>query len=234
MFRQTIVYYFTMGLEKFKELFGKGESTEENSVISGSTIPSVSSGELPSTEIPAGLPGATNAPGGFEGALDTLAELAPTRKEVFNVSRNIYTYGDAAAVCKAFGADLATFEQMKKAHENGADWCNYGWIQGQMAVFTTQKSTYEKLQKGSPEQRMACGMPGVNGGFWDNPDLRFGVNCYGVKPSKKATDELGAASVQFPPSAEEIEFDRKVQRFRDQIDTITVLPWNRQIWTTDP
>ena len=27
-----------------------------------------------------------------------------------------------------------------------------------------------------------CGKPGLNGGYFSNPQLKFGVNCYGVKP----------------------------------------------------
>ena len=34
------------------------------------------------------------------------------RKQVFNVSENDYTYEEARAVCKAYGGDLATLEQM--------------------------------------------------------------------------------------------------------------------------
>jgi hypothetical protein len=144
---------------------------------------------------------------------------------VFNISQNIYTYYDAPAVCKAFNSTLATYDQLKEAHNSGADWCNYGWIEGQQAVFPTQKSTYEKLQRGKPELRKSCGKPGINGGFFDNPELRFGVNCYGVRPAKNIEEE---SQVAIPPSADEIEFDKKVQRYRDNIDKITIMPFSNQ------
>ena len=177
----------------------------------------------PPSERTPGLPGATNSSflpsfGGSGG-----------NGQVFNVSRNIYTYSDASAVCSAMGAELATFEQVKEAQEKGADWCNYGWVKGQMAVFPTQKDTYEKLQKGSAEYRNACGKPGVNGGFFDNPDLRFGVNCYGPKPAQNAVSELNGG-VDLPPTAEMIEYDKKVQQFREQLTTTTVLPFRRGQW----
>jgi hypothetical protein len=145
---------------------------------------------------------------------------------VYNISENIYTYHDAAAVCKAFNGELATYEQVKEAHANGADWCNYGWIKGQQAVYPTQKKTWEKLQKGSPEFAKSCGKPGVNGGRFDNPELRFGVNCYGVRPPKSAQDEDVEFQAALPPSADEIEFDKKVQHYRDNISNIAVLPFN--------
>jgi hypothetical protein len=73
--------------------------------------------------------------------------------------------------------------------------------------------------------------PGVNGGFFDNPELRFGVNCYGVKPPRNATDELLESQVALPPTTAEIEFDKKVQKFREQLNTITVLPFHKGQWT---
>ena len=71
----------------------------------------------------------------------------------------------------------------------------------------------------------------MNGGYFDNPDLRFGVNCFGKKPAKTDTDELNQSSVALPQSAEEIEFEKRVQRFRDQLNTLTVLPFSRGKWT---
>ncbi len=100
-----------------------------------------------------------------------------------------------------------------------------------MALYPTQKSTWEKLQKGSPEYRSACGRPGVNGGYFDNPELRFGVNCYGVKPPRSETDELLESQVALPPSTGEIEYEKKVMKFREQLNTITVLPFSRGKWT---
>jgi hypothetical protein len=189
----------------------------------------VTQASMSKSELPSGIPGARAAENTLGGIKDS---LFPSRKEVFNVSRNIYTYEDALPVCKALGAELATFEQVQDAHKRGADWCNYGWVKGQMAVFPTQQETWEKLQAGPVAYKNACGKPGLNGGFFDNPELRFGVNCYGTRPDRKSTDELlsenGAA---LPPTPEEIDFDRKVQKFREQLDTMVVLPWNKGRWT---
>ena len=181
----------------------------------------------PSDSRPSGMPGATESSNGVASALESLIKPG---KEVFNVSKNIYTFHDASAVCSALGAELATYDQVQEAYHNGADWCNYGWVKGQMAVYPTQKATWTKLQKGAPEFRDACGRPGINGGFFDNPELRFGVNCYGPRPPKSATDELLESQVALPPSTEEIEYDKKVQKFREQLSTISVLPFNRGQW----
>jgi hypothetical protein len=175
---------------------------------------------------PPGMPGATDGNPFFSSM-----SIGGPKKEVFNVSRNIYTYTDAAAVCDAMGAELANYDQIQEAQNKGADWCNYGWTKGQMALFPTQKSTWEKLQKGPAEYRSACGRPGINGGFFDNPELRFGVNCFGVKPPRNATDELLESQVALPPTPDQIEFDKKVQKYREQMNTITVLPFHKGQWT---
>jgi len=107
--------------------------------------------------------------------------ISPDDKEVFNVNNNIYTYEDSPAVCKAYNARLATPEEVHKAFTNGADWCNYGWTQGQVALFPTQKATFDRMHTIEGHEH-DCGVVGVNGGYFQNPDLQFGVNCYGKKP----------------------------------------------------
>ncbi len=181
---------------------------------------------IPAADRPAGMPGSVHVSSMPDEANDTLLG----KKEVFNISKNIYTFNDAAAVCAAVGAELATYDQVKAAYDLGADWCNYGWVKGQMAIYPTQKATWEKLQKGAPEFRNACGQPGVNGGYFDNPELRFGVTCYGVKPAQKASDELLDSQVALPQSAAELEFEKQVQRFRDQMDTAAIMPFHKGKW----
>jgi hypothetical protein len=206
------VYIYDQTKMMYNSYFGKSES-----------VPEEAKKNLKPSERPGGMPGASEA-----SMMETIGERLPQRHEVFNVSRNIYTYNDAPAVCRALGADLATYEQVKEAYDNGADWCNYGWVKGQMAVYPTQKETFEKLQKGPESSKGSCGAVGINGGYFDNPDLRFGVTCYGMKPSKLQTDAI-ANEIALPKSADEIEFDKKVQRFRDQMDEMTVLPFSRGV-----
>jgi hypothetical protein len=231
IYHKTVGYYVEIGWSRLASLLsGKtqvdvevgDDENSDNPLASLKLLDKPPSlGLPPPSERTPGLPGASNSslfPSGSGGG-----------GQVFNVSRNIYTYSDASAVCSAMNAELATFEQVKEAQEKGADWCNYGWVKGQMAVFPTSKDTYEKLQKGPAEHRNACGKPGINGGFFDNPDLRFGVNCYGPKPAQNATSELNNG-VDLPPTAEMIEYDKKVQKFREQLTTTTVLPFRRGQW----
>jgi hypothetical protein len=213
---------------KLKSLLGIDQSKDSGGIDVG--YPPSSEHSLPFTpeERPSGMPGAKEQPGFLSRAMDRFSRKD---MEVFNVSRNLYTYDEAAPLCKALGAELATYEDIVDAQKNGADWCNYGWTKGQMAVFPTSDQTWNKLQSGDSRYRNSCGKPGVNGGFFDNPELRFGVNCYGKRPVKKDTDELLTDSdLIVPPTAEQIEFEKKVEKFRDNIGNINILPWNRGAW----
>jgi hypothetical protein len=63
---------------------------------------------------------------------------------------------------------LASLEQVIEAYNSGAEWCGYGWTAGGMALYPTQKKTWEELQREvDPGKRTACGRPGVNGGYFD-------------------------------------------------------------------
>lgn len=157
--------------------------------------------------------------------------MLPKKKEVFNVSSNKYMYADAEPLCRALGAELATYDQVKAAFENGADWCNYGWTKGQLALYPTQKETWDKIQSGPEGQRMSCGRPGLNGGHFDNPELRFGVNCYGVKPSQSEHDASTKAK-GYPISPDAMDFDKKVAQYKTEADNIDILPFRDGAWSS--
>lgn len=156
-------------------------------------------------------------------------------KEVFNISNNIYTYEDAQAVCGAYNADLATYEQIEKSYNDGGEWCNYGWSDNQMIFFPTQKSSWDKLQKNS-KTKNNCGRPGINGGYMANPNLKFGVNCYGVKPkpSSYETNLMKARNVNdvIPKTPEQKLIDDKVKFWKDNADKMLVVnSFNKDKWS---
>ena len=149
-----------------------------------------------------------------------------TGKQVFNVSNNIFTYDDARAVCQAHGAELATHQQVMDAYRSGAEWCNYGWSDKQMALYPTQKKTWEKLQE-DPENANMCGEWGVNGGYFENPNTLFGANCYGVKPEPKNRERMGTP----PISEREQNILARVARFKSEKDDLTIYPFNKNNWS---
>lgn len=152
------------------------------------------------------------------------------KKQVFNIPGNYYTYNDAKAMCSAYGAELATYDQLEKAYNNGAEWCNYGWSANQLALFPTQKKTYDILQ-GTPGHENDCGRPGINGGYIANPNVKFGVNCYGNKPKIRSDEEeLMKTSKPYPQTEQDIAFQKKVDEMRNNLDQILLSPFNRDTW----
>ena len=102
-----------------------------------------------------------------------------------------------------------------------------------MAVYPTQKSTYEELQQGPEEQKGACGKPGVNGGHFDNPEMRFGVTCSGRRPPQENHDATSVISgPKVPLTASRLEFEKQVQRFKAESDTIGIMPFNKEKWSS--
>jgi len=154
--------------------------------------------------------------------------------EVFNISNNLYTYDDAKAVCSAYGARLATYTEIENAYNKGAEWCNYGWSDSQMAFFPTQKSTWDELQK-NPKHKNDCGRPGVNGGYMANPYIQFGVNCYGQKPKPSDRDlqEMDAnKNVIYPKTPEEQKLDEKAEFWKENADKmLNINSFNKQKWS---
>ena len=168
-------------------------------------------------------------------ATDMSGGLPPLEEnEVFNISTNAYTYEDAQAVCGIYDAELATYDQIEEAYNNGAEWCSYGWSANQMAFFPTQKKTWDKLQK-SETHKNNCGRPGVNGGHIANPYIKFGVNCYGKKPNASEADmkHMKANEIPtLPPSKEEKEKQDKIQKWKDNADEmLRVNGYNKKRWS---
>jgi hypothetical protein len=147
-------------------------------------------------------------------------------KEVFHISGNNYTYDDAPAVCGAYGAELASYDQITDAQVQGAEWCGYGWSAAGMALYPTQQATWEALQRDPKERkRTACGHPGVNGGYFD-PRLKFGVNCYGRKPPN-----MGTKLPRPLPGTDEEGFEKMVNKFKAMLTSMKLSPFNRDIWS---
>ena len=157
----------------------------------------------------------------------------PTKyDEVFNIGNNLYTYEDAQNICSVYGARLANYEEIEDSYNHGGEWCNYGWSDGQMVFFPTQKSTWDKLQK-DPKRKNACGRPGVNGGYINNPYIRFGVNCYGKRPDAKKSDlDKMNQPITIPKTQQEIAMDQKIQFWKDNADKLLQInSFNNTNWS---
>jgi hypothetical protein len=176
----------------------------------------------------------------WNGKKDEVVDKAPEpvvpKPEVFNIADNVYTYDDAQTVCSAYGARLATYDEIESAYQDGAEWCNYGWSEGQMIFFPTQKKTWDALQK-TKKNKHSCGRPGVNGGFIENPYAQFGINCYGIKPDpteseKERLKETAAQPDALAPKTEEDKIrDMKIQYVKEHANNIQINSFNSANWS---
>ena len=153
------------------------------------------------------------------------------KPQVFNIPNNNFVYPDAKALCSAYGARLATYQEVEDAYKGGANWCNYGWSEGQMALYPTQQKTYDELQKIEGHEN-DCGRPGVNGGYIANPAIKFGVNCFGYKPRMTSTEEdLMATEPLYPKTMKDIAMENRVNYWKDKLSEILVSPFNQNTWS---
>ena len=153
------------------------------------------------------------------------------KEQVFHVPENKYSYDDAGAICKAYKSRLATYDEVDQAFNKGADWCSYGWSAGQMALFPTQKEKWEKLQKMAGHEK-DCGRTGINGGYMEDATLQFGVNCYGRKPSITPQEAQRMSETPiYQKNKKEVEFDSKVDAWRNKISQIELAPFNHNNWS---
>jgi hypothetical protein len=144
--------------------------------------------------------------------------------QVFHLRDNVFNYEDAQAACRAYDSRLANLEEVIAAYKDGGNWCSYGWSDGQLALYPTQKDFWEKLQKNS-NTKYQCGVPGVNGGYFANNEYHFGANCYGRKPDESCNgEELRKRDVnRFDP------VDLKASRYKHNLPKVA--PFNESRWS---
>ena len=166
---------------------------------------------------------------GEEKTEKTTVELSG-KDGVFHIPENRFTYEDGQKVCKAYGARLATYNEVEEAYKDGGNWCSYGWTDKQMVLYPTQKKHWEKLQTIEGHEN-DCGRPGVNGGYIDNANAHFGINCYGKRPEASEEDKVRMKNtVIYPRTKEEIAFEKDVENWKAKLPDIEVAPFSHDKW----
>ena len=100
-----------------------------------------------------------------------------------------------------------------------------------MALFPTQTEKWEKLQEIEGHEN-DCGRPGINGGYIDNPNVQYGVNCYGFKtPITPEEAQLMAETSLYPKTQKELDFEKKVEYWKTKIPDILLAPFNHNNWS---
>lgn len=166
--------------------------------------------------------------------LNDYMDIVPEEeKEVFNIDNSTFSYNEAELICKAYDSELASYQQVVKAHEKGANWCNYGWSKDQMGLFPIQQQHYDDLQNSEEESvRKSCGKPGVNGGRFSDKNLKFGVNCYGIKP-KADPSKIKYITEELVEKAQTVKKAVEIDKYKKLIDegTIEIRPFNDNQWS---
>jgi hypothetical protein len=152
-------------------------------------------------------------------------------KQVFNIPGNHYGYEEAQTLCKAYDSRLATYDEVENSYNKGGEWCNYGWSDGQMALFPTQKVTFDNLQKIAGHEH-DCGRTGINGGYIANPRVKFGVNCFGYKPKiTSEEEEMMQNTTPYPKTEKDVVMEKQVDFWKTKIDDILLSPFNYTTWS---
>ena len=74
----------------------------------------------------------------------------------------------------------------------------------------------------------------MNGGYIDNPYIKFGVNCYGKKPKPSENDLMKLENKQqqpIPITAEDKELQKKIDYWKENADKLQLNSFNNTNWS---
>jgi hypothetical protein len=161
-------------------------------------------------------------------------------KEVFLIYNKV-NYLQAKELCKVYSGRLATKDDLEEAFKDGANWCTWGWLDGEKIGYPVQETFWSFIEK---KHKGHCGpTAGIN--IIDNIDpLKvYSVTCYGKKPKKSKNDidlELVLNEVSVDDSLQaEIEKCKRSKEEAQQkkwIDeekkNIRIVTFNESKWST--
>ena len=168
-------------------------------------------------------------------------EKKKSDKEVFLIYNKV-NYLQAKELCKLYSGRLATKEDLEEAFKDGANWCTWGWLDGEKIGYPVQEKFWTLIEK---KHRGHCGpTAGIN--IIDNIDpLKvYSVTCYGKKPKKSKNDtdlELVLNEVNADDSLQtEIDKCKRAKQEAEQkkwIDeekkNIRIVTFNDSQWSVD-
>ena len=82
------------------------------------------------------------------------------------------------------------------------------------------------MQDNTPDKRNMCGQPGINL-VRNDPNMLYGVNCYGVKPEPKGDEKIK----QVIQSDAQLALNAKIAEFQKNMKSMGIAPWNQNKWS---
>ena len=80
---------------------------------------------------------------------------------------------------------------------------------------------------------VSVGVALIIGGFIKNPNVKFGVNCFGPKPDKRLQDDLYMQAIGTEPRVtEDAKVNELEKHWKSQIDNVLVAPFNKDNWSS--
>jgi hypothetical protein len=224
-----IISYFVLSNSMFKSKIPSVNYIDESTYDSGNSYEEENNSNEPYyVNENAGIAGSNNvsflANEGLAEYINTDYGNSTSNGEVFHLRDNIYNYDDAKAACNAYDSRLATLKEVIDSYKEGSNWCNYGWSQGQLALYPTQTDYWKTLQEKSATKNN-CGAPGVNGGYFHNPYFEIGANCYGSRPSESNESKF----ISNAPN----DLELRTKDFKDLIESkkLKVAPFSNSNWS---
>jgi hypothetical protein len=151
-------------------------------------------------------------------------------REVFHIKRNLnkdiaeedkfFSNEQAEDACKVLNSDLATYDQLVDAANNGMKFDECGWITGDTSTPFNLESVFingNEITKCIPDEELE----------------HIGVNCYGVKPNMDGEFQATIAAINTEQQEENNEDIENTQDFAKLVNSATILPFNEDdnIWS---
>ncbi len=161
-------------------------------------------------------------------------------KEVFLIY-NKYNYLEAKEICKLYSGRLATEKDLNRAFKKGANWCTWGWIDGEAVAYPVQEKYWTDVEK---IHRGFCGpTAGINKIKDVDPFKRFGVTCYGIKPKRTNNDKdmksielnemnkMDSLSKAIMECKKEKQIEEQKKWIEKQMKLVSILSFNDSKWS---
>ena len=162
-----------------------------------------------------------------------------SKNEVFLIYDK-FNYLEAKELCKSYSGRLANESDLIKAYKNGANWCLWGWIDGEKIAYPVQEKFWSDIEQ---THKGYCGpTAGINKIENIDPFKRFSVTCYGIKPKKTENDNDLIEDIneinKIDPLVQAIQTCKKDKQIEEQKKwlekqkkSVSLLSFNKMKWS---